>query len=426
MTNRFYPRAGRPRNHPAKGRPSRSFAAVAPAVLAWVLAALPAGCEPGDPGRRQRGPEPAGPEAAPSARTAAEAVHSPVRFAETRRLMGVPWTITVHAESQRQASGAIGAAFAEVARLESILSDYDPDSELSRLSAAAPTAAARSVGDDLWRVLVRAVEIRDTTGAAFDPTVGPLTSLWRQSRRTGRLPREDRLASARAAVGPAALVLKADRRGVSLTSAGMRLDLGGIGMGYAVDRAMEVLERHGIAAAMVDASGDIAVSAAPPGTAGWTIAIAPFGPADRRQAPASPPLQLADRAVTTSGDAFQAVNIDGVRYSHVVDPRTGLGVVGPAAVTVIAPDCTTADALATAASVLGPEQGLAAVAAHEGCLARFVWHANGNPREACSPGWPAADSTSPPGQGGSVQPLLLPSQSPPDPHPPGRDSDCAD
>jgi len=121
-------------------------------------------------------------------------------------------------------------------------------------------------------------------------------------------------------------------------------------------------------------------------------------------------LVLANRAVTTSGDAFQAVDIDGVRYSHIVDPRTGVGVVGSAAVTVIAPDCTTADALATAASVLGPEQGLTAVAAHEGCLARFVWHADGNPREACSPGWPAADSMSAPGRGGSVQPILLPCQ----------------
>jgi thiamine biosynthesis lipoprotein len=239
--------------------------------------------------------------------------------------MGVSWTITLFAATPEQAAAAIAAAYAEVARLEAILSDYDPASELSRLSALAPTASPQVVGPDLWRVLNRAVAIRDATAGAFDPTVGPLTSLWRQSRRSGHLPLPQKLAAARAAVGTDALVLVPDRRAVSLTRAGMRLDLGGIGMGYAVDRAMEVLTRHGIAAAMIDGSGDIAVSAAPPGTSGWTIAIAPLA--------GSPPiasesLLLANAAVTTSGDAFQAVEIDGVRYSHIVDPLTGLGVVG--------------------------------------------------------------------------------------------------
>jgi thiamine biosynthesis lipoprotein len=299
--------------------------------------------------------------------------------------MGVSWTITLFAATPEQAAAAIAAAYAEVARLEAILSDYDPASELSRLSALAPTASPQVVGPDLWRVLNRAVAIRDATAGAFDPTVGPLTSLWRQSRRSGHLPLPQKLAAARAAVGTDALVLVPDRRAVSLTRAGMRLDLGGIGMGYAVDRAMEVLTRHGIAAAMIDGSGDIAVSAAPPGTSGWTIAIAPLA--------GSPPiasesLLLANAAVTTSGDAFQAVEIDGVRYSHIVDPLTGLGVVGPTAVTVIAPDCATADALATAASVLGPQRGLQAVSTTPGCSARFVWSVDGKATEARSPEWP--------------------------------------
>jgi FAD:protein FMN transferase len=300
--------------------------------------------------------------------------------------MGVSWTITLYAAAPEQAAAAIAAAYAEVARLEAILSDYDPASELSRLSALAPTASPQAVGPDLWRVLDRAVEIRDATAGAFDPTVGPLTTLWRQSRRSGRLPRGEKLAAARAAVGPDALVLVPGRRAVSLTRAGMRLDLGGIGMGYAVDRAMEVLTRHGIAAAMIDGSGDIAVSAAPPGTSGWTIAIAPL--AGAMTPIASESLLLANAAVTTSGDAFQAVEIDGVRYSHIVDPLTGLGVVGPTAVTVIAPDCATADALATAASVLGPQRGLQVVSAMTGCSARFVWSLDGKVTEARTLEWP--------------------------------------
>lgn len=309
------------------------------------------------------------------------------RLRETRRLMGVPWTITVHARSAEDAGRALAAAFAEVARLEKILSDYDPASELSRLSAAAPTPQSVPVGDDLWNVLSRAVEIRDATGGSFDPTVGPLTTLWRQSRRSGVLPNPEKLAAAMAAVGSDALVIDQEKRSVSLTRPGMRLDLGGIGMGYAVDRAMAVLHRHGIEAAMIDASGDIAVSGPPPGTTGWRIAVAPIDPTD--SASPSETLLLSNAAVTTSGDLFQAAEIDGVRYSHIVDPRTGLGVLGPAAVTVIAADCTTADALATAASVLGPDEALPVIEAFPGCAARFVRIDAGTSRETHSPRWPA-------------------------------------
>ena len=299
--------------------------------------------------------------------------------------MGVPWTITVYA-SQAAAHAAIAAAFAEISRLEGILSDYDSDSELSRLSTASPTSGPVAVGDDLWRVLAMAVAWRDRSGGAFDPTIGPLTTLWRQSRRSGVMPRADKLAAARQAVGPDRLVLDVDRRTAMLVAPAMRLDLGGIGMGYAIDRGMDVLAMHGITSAMIDASGDIAVSGPPPGADAWTIEV------DARvdeDGAGREMLTLVNAAVTTSGDAFQAVEIDGTRYSHVVDPRTGLGVAGPAAVTVIAADCTTADAVATAASVLGAEAGLAFVEAVPGAAARFVSSSDGERREARSTRWPA-------------------------------------
>jgi FAD:protein FMN transferase len=299
--------------------------------------------------------------------------------------MGVPWTITVYA-SEAAAQAAIAAAFMEIARLEGVLSDYDPQSELSRLSQAAPTAAPVPVSADLWRALREAVAWRDRSGGAFDPTIGPLTTLWRQSRRSGVMPRAGKLAAARQAVGPDRLVLDVDRRTAMLVAPAMRLDLGGIGMGYAIDRGMDVLAMHGITSAMIDASGDIAVSGPPPGADAWTIEV------DARvdeDGAGREMLTLVNAAVTTSGDAFQAVEIDGTRYSHVVDPRTGLGVAGPAAVTVIAADCTTADAVATAASVLGAEAGLAFVEAVPGAAARFVSSSDGERREARSTRWPA-------------------------------------
>ena len=307
------------------------------------------------------------------------------KVSQTRRLMGVAWTMTVCVADIDAARLPLEAAFAEVARLEAILSDYEPTSEVSRLSARSPTAEPVPVSADLWQVLDRAVRLRDATSGAFDPTVGPLVTLWRRARRAETMPPADKLAAARAAVGTDTLQLDRDRRGVRLTRPGMRLDFGGIGMGYAVDRALDVLAAHGVSAALVDASGDVGVSAAPPGEPGWRIAIRSRVPG----AAAPPPLVLAHAAVTTSGDAFQGVEIDGVRYSHIVDPRSGLGVVGPSAVTVIAPDCTTADALATAASVLGPDAGSRAIAEQDGVAARFEWlDPAGAVQTRVTPGWP--------------------------------------
>ena len=317
---------------------------------------------------------------------------APERVSETRRLMGVPWTITLHAASRTAGQAALAAAFAEVSRLDGILSDYDPQSEVSRLSAAAPMSAAIPVGAELGEVLELAAAFCAASQGAFDPTVGPLTALWRQARRSGRLPRADRLAAALQAVGPGALLIEDRGQAVRLPLPGTRLDLGGIGMGYAADRVLALLRERGITAAMIDASGDVAVSGPPPGAAGWRIAVRGL-PGDSA---AGPLLLLTDAAVTTSGDAFQAVEIDGVRYSHIVDPRTGLGVTGPAAVTVIASDGATADALATAASVLGPHEGSRLIGKYPGCAARFVWREGDLIQEATTASWATHLADTPP------------------------------
>lgn len=299
-----------------------------------------------------------------------------------RRLMGAPWKIKVFAIDQPTGEAAVAAALGEVERLEKVLSDYDPASELSRLSAAAPMLQPVKVSDDLWNVLVAAESFGEKSDGAFDITVGPLTTLWRQARRTGKLPREDKLAAAMAAVGGDGIELDPEDRRVRLTKPGMRLDAGGIGMGYAADRAMDVLKKHRITSAMIDASGDIFVSGAPPGADGWRILVAPMRGGEGET------ITLTGAAITTSGDAFQAVEIDGVRYSHVVDPRTGLGVRGPSAVTVIAPDATAADALATAASVLGPTHGPAFMKKYPKSCARFVWRDGKEVHSLVTDGWP--------------------------------------
>jgi thiamine biosynthesis lipoprotein len=148
----------------------------------------------------------------------------------------------------------------------------------------------------------------------------------------------------------------------------MRLDLGGIGMGYAVDEAMQELKQRGIDRALIDASGDILASDPPPGERGWKIGIGALDP----KSPPSRHVLLINQAISTAGDAYQYVEIGGQRYSHIVDPKTGLGLRQSSVVTVVAPDCMTADSLDTAVSVLGPQRGLQFIDATPGAAGIIV------------------------------------------------------
>jgi thiamine biosynthesis lipoprotein len=295
------------------------------------------------------------------------------RFQSTQIEMGVPFKILLYAPDKVAAKGACEAAFSRVAELNTALSDYDPSSELSRLSATAPTTQGVPLGPDLWAVLARSQKLAEQTDGAFDVTVGPLVRLWRRARRQKEMPSPERLAEARAAVGFRNLQLDADKRTARLLVPNMRLDLGGIGIGYAVDEAMAVIRARGITRALIDASGDVAASDPPPGKDGWIVSVIPLS----AEGTPSRDVVLANAAVTVSGDAFQHVVIDGRRYSHIVDPHTGLGLTDQTGVTVIARDCTTADSLDTAVSVLGPEAGLKLVEATPGAAAFIVRDAAG-------------------------------------------------
>jgi len=276
------------------------------------------------------------------------------RFEATQTHMGSKFVIALYAPDEESANRAFAAAFARIAALDACLSDYAAESELVRLSDSAPTADPIRLSDDLFAVLSRAQAISRQSQGAFDVTIGPLTKLWRRARYQRQLPSEKRLQEACAAVGYESLVLDADARTARLLKPHMRLDLGGIGQGYAVDQVLRELEKLGIHAALVNASGDIAAAGPPPGQPGWLVGIAPL----EAKAPPSVFGYLVNQAISTSGDAFQFVELNNVRYSHIVDPRTGLGLTQRSSVSILAPNCTDADALATAASVLGPTQGV--------------------------------------------------------------------
>jgi thiamine biosynthesis lipoprotein len=282
------------------------------------------------------------------------------RFEFTQPHMGTEVRIVLYAPTAAAASDASHAAFARFGQLDDELSDYRESSELTRLSRQAGSGPVK-VSDDLFRVLRASQQLSRRSAGAFDVTVGPLSVIWRRARRLSEMPDPARLAEARSLVGSDKLELDEERRTARLIAPGMRLDLGGIAKGFAADEAAGVLSEHGIAAALVAAGGDIIVTDSPPGAAGWRVAIA-------SGFDVSPPrhLTLHHAAVSTSGDAEQFVALDGVRYSHIIDPRTGMAKTGRSSVTIVAPDGTTSDGLATAVAVLGWAKGLPLVDATPG------------------------------------------------------------
>jgi len=225
--------------------------------------------------------------------------------------MGMPFRIVLYARDRASAETAADSAFQRIKQLNDILSDYDPDSELSKLSRTSGQGREIPVSPDLWLVLERSQALAEQSGGAFDVTVGPFVNLWRRARRQHELPAPSRLAQARQAVGYQHVRLNPQHRTVELLVAEMRLDLGGIAKGYAVDEALKILKKFGITSALVEGGGDVAVSDAPPGRKGWRFELAPL---DVINAPPARFLSLKNAAISTSGDLNQRLEIDGKRY----------------------------------------------------------------------------------------------------------------
>ena len=304
-------------------------------------------------------------------------------------LMGMSFRIIVHSEDAAKAKRAARVAFDRVAALNQIMSDYEPGSELNRLSDMAGSGKAARISAELCSVLARAQALANDTGGAFDVTAGASIQLWRRARRVKRLPPEQAFGKALKTVGFRSLTLDAKHCTAELTRRGTRLDLGGIAKGHALDEALAVLKKQGLRQALVSAGGDIVVGDAPPGKVGWRVALIGL-----REEAKPEFLWLANAAVATSGDLYQFLEVDGKRYSHIVDPRTGRALTEQRLGHVLAPDGITADSLATAISVLGPGEGLRLVAGDKRLGARVAFRgALGQVQLAESPvfrTWPRA------------------------------------
>jgi thiamine biosynthesis lipoprotein len=298
--------------------------------------------------------------------------------------MGTLARITLYARDGEQARSGFETAFGRIRELDEQLSDYRPDSELMRLCARAGEGPV-AVGSGLFRVIEAAQRLADQTNGEFDVTLGPVIRVWREARRGRRLPDPAVLEAAKRLAGFHKLLLDPDSRTIELSEPGMRLDLGGIAKGYAADEALISLGERGITRALVAIAGDLALGDPPPGRAGWRIGIDSPGP---DQETLDRILELHNTAVSTSGDNEQHFEVDGVRYSHIVEPHEGQALRRSIGVTVVARRGIDADSLATAVSVMGAEKGLRFVEERTAAAALVAWRENGHFQERSTRNFP--------------------------------------
>jgi len=272
----------------------------------------------------------------------------PTLHRQARLVMGTLAEIQVYYPDADQASRAIDAALSEMQRVDRLLSNYKADSELSRMNAEAAKAPAR-VSDELFAFVATCRRYVDETRGTFDPTVGPIVRAWGFFTPRPAAPSAADDAAARARSGFDKVRLDTAAQTVSYSVDGLELDPGGIGKGYAVDRAVAVLREHGITSALVSGGGSTLYGmGAPPGQAGWKLAVRdPAHPASALRY-----VRLRDGALSTSGVSAKSVDVDGRRMGHIIDPRTGRPGDAVCQVTVTAPDATASDALTKAAYLL--------------------------------------------------------------------------
>jgi thiamine biosynthesis lipoprotein len=266
--------------------------------------------------------------------------------------MGTRFRFALYAPDRATANEASTAAYASVAKLNRLLSDYDEDSEVRRLCRDSGPERPIRVSRHLFDVLAASQQLAQASNGALDVTVGPYVGLWRKTRRSKQRPTAQQIEEAGRRVGYQRLALDVAAQTVRLQRDRMRIDLGAIAKGYAADVALKVLAQHGIKSALIDAGGDIVCSNAPPGKSAWVVAV---GKSTSTENGTRTLIQISNAAVATSGDQFQFVEIDGERYSHIVDPRTGMGLTRRRNVTVVAKSGMIADGLASAICVMGKQ-----------------------------------------------------------------------
>ena len=270
-----------------------------------------------------------------------------ISFSKT--LMGTEVRIKVCAKDDQNLRNAIEATYTEGERLNTIFSDYEAQSEVSRFSKTSGSGKFFALSEELFEVLEYSQNLSRQSNGAFDVTVGPLSRLWRVARFQKRLPDEKKLAEAIKRSGFENLILKSSSRMGKLKLPAMVIDLGGIAKGFVTDRMLEKMKSMGYSKCLIDAGGDLTIGDAPIKRSGWKVSIG------GQKHPDLPILELTNCAVATSGDIEQFLEISGTRYSHLIDPKTGYGLTNRFQVTVIAANGMIADSVASTSLAIGIE-----------------------------------------------------------------------
>ena len=268
------------------------------------------------------------------------------RFEFTHPQMGTMFRVVVYASDSAVAQDVTKKAFVRLDELNLTLSDYREDSEVNTLCRTAGSDQYIKVSVDLWNILQESVKAAKLSEGNFDVTIGPLTQLWRRMKRQKQLPTPTQISEAKTKIGIEKIFFNKANQSVMLETKGMRLDFGGIGKGFAEDEMMKVLKENGIKSALIEAGGNIVVSNSPTDSPkGWEIIIN------------QEKYYLKNCGVSTSGDAYQFVEIEGKKYAHILDPKTGIGYAEPHQVSIIAKNGTISDWLSTALYLMPTESG---------------------------------------------------------------------
>lgn len=285
---------------------------------------------------------------------------------EVHYVMGTLLDMTLFHEDHEEGKRILRRCFQEARRLEALFSAYEEDSALSRLNRQAGLGPVE-VEEELFTILSASLDLSRRTEGAFDITIGPLLDLWKRAAHQGRSPERPALQETLSLVGGAKVRLLPQRR-VELCKRGMRLDLGGIGKGYTVDRIVKRLKEAGIGRAFLNFGlSSLSAFGSPPGDEAWPIWIK--GPHDGEFAGV---LDLNDLALSASGTFGRSFKIGERRYGHLLDPRSGFLLDGPAGGIAIAPTATEAEALSSALLILGKEQGLSMLQRSPSCEGLYL------------------------------------------------------
>lgn len=296
--------------------------------------------------------------------------------------MGSPFTITIYTSDSVKAALIAAKAFQLADSLNFILSDYVDSSEINRLSASSGKGIYMPVSKPLFDIIQQAQSAAVLSNGAYDITIGPVVKLWRKARKAKIFPDKDSLQAALQKTGYRYIHLDTSHHSVLLEKKGMQLDVGGLGKGFVAQAALGLIKQNGFNQAMVNAGGKIVTGNAPEGQKGWLIGI--NQPEDKEEV-LPQMLSLQNMAVSTSGDIYQYVELNGKKYSHIVDPKTGIGLTHQKNVTAIAADGTTADWLSTACSVLSTRQSMQLVKKIKGAALLITERENGKIKKKTSP-----------------------------------------